>query len=296
MFLIVLLFSACNKDPLFIPENQPPNYNNVPGVKIENYINRLYIDLLGREPLNIEMQEKKAILKDSALSMNARIELIQELQFDTTWVEGDSSYFIAYHRRFYDLVKVRMIEGASDAYIQSRINNANFSKLQGELLGDSARVSRARDAIERLQNVLNIQYEYRIGEITLNEVFSRLANNQVFDVINMGTLNFVNACFDNLYFRFPTQFEFEQAWEMLENNQSVYFLGSNGSNKDDFLEIITHNNEFYIGMIRWMYLQLLSREPTSTEIVYHNSYFYPDANLYLLQQEILKTDEYAKFN
>ncbi|TVR81666.1 MAG: hypothetical protein EA412_02550 [Chitinophagaceae bacterium] len=295
LILILLISVSCSKDDNFIPDNNPPDYSNISAVKIENYVNRLFIDLLGREPLNTEMAAETTFLKENDLSKDSRVELIQRLQSNTDWVEGDSSYFIAYHKRLYDIAKVRTIEGVADSDIQGSIGIASFSLLQAELLGDSARASGAKQTIKNLEKVLSSQYEYREGLISINEVFRRMINNRIFDEINMNTLNFINASFDLLLFRYPTQFEFDKSYSMIQHNESVFLMGSNGSNKSDYLDILVNNKEFYEGIIKWAYIQLVARQPESIELAQHMQYFYPDADFYLLQQNILKTDEYANF-
>ena len=43
----------------------------------------------------------------------------------------------------------------------------------------------------------------------------------------MNTFNFVNAAFDNLLFRYPTQNEFNNSYFMIEDNQLGRFALSN---------------------------------------------------------------------
>ena len=50
IFLIGLL--SCKKDIEIINDNDAPYYGEIPTLLLENYVNRLYIDLLGREPLD----------------------------------------------------------------------------------------------------------------------------------------------------------------------------------------------------------------------------------------------------
>ena len=80
LFLIPILF-ACNRDQvIIIPDNDPPVYSAVPIIAIENYVNRLFIDLIGREPLAEERILALADLRRENLSMAARDSLIRNLQ------------------------------------------------------------------------------------------------------------------------------------------------------------------------------------------------------------------------
>ena len=57
VYILVVLFfaSACKKEDNIIPNNNVPYYGEIPTLLLENYVNRCYIDLLGREPLDDEM-------------------------------------------------------------------------------------------------------------------------------------------------------------------------------------------------------------------------------------------------
>ena len=113
-FLIIIsliLFSACTKqdEKIQVSVNTPKNYEDISTVKVENYINRIYIDLLGREPLNTERARDLGILRAGKLSYDTRKQLITRLMTDSSFVVGDSSYKRAYYQRIYDLTKARFV-------------------------------------------------------------------------------------------------------------------------------------------------------------------------------------------
>ena len=60
------------------------------------------------------------------------------------------------------------------------------------------------------------QYQLRTESIEIDEVTQRMLYNAVYDEINMNSFNFINATFDDLFFRFPTQAEFDDAYEVVE--------------------------------------------------------------------------------
>lgn len=294
--VVALLFAtSCEKDPIVVDDNTAPDLESVPRVLIENYVNRMFIDLIGREPLNTEMDSMVALLKADTLDYDTRAQIVDMLQWDTTFIAGDSSYKKAYFHRLYEQGKVRCIEGDSDAEIMQKIGILNFGIQVDSIEGDSIGIALKKVAREKYYLVLAIDDEYRNGDITINEAFYRLCNNGIYDEINMNTFNFINATFDNLFYRFPTNAEFDAAWEMVEENRSVNLLGGNGQNKGDYLEILTSSREFYTGLIHWAYLSLLQREPTTAEVYDHMQYFYPNADFQELQKRIIITDEYANF-
>ena len=112
--LCFLLIISCKKDVVIIPDNNAPNYSEIPTILLENYVNRLYIDLIGREPLDDEMENDVQFLRDNDVTFESRDSLISKLQFDTTYIPGDISYKNAYFLRLYEMVKVRLIEGVSN--------------------------------------------------------------------------------------------------------------------------------------------------------------------------------------
>lgn len=52
---IAFLFVSCTKEETVIRNNnQPPKYSEISTIMVENYINRLFIDVLGREATDVE--------------------------------------------------------------------------------------------------------------------------------------------------------------------------------------------------------------------------------------------------
>lgn len=288
-------FSSCKNDVELIPDNDAPYYDNIPDVLIENYINRIYIDLLGREPLDAEMNAELSFLKESDLSFEARRKLIVKLQTDTVFIEGDLSYEIAYYHRQYEVIKVRMIEGASAAQIGEQMGPISFGIYVDSMNGNFVGMENGKQELKKYQDLLDAEWQYRDSMITINEVYRRMMFNGIYDVINMNTFNFINATFDNLFFRFPTQYEFYTGYNMVESNTSGILYGQSGQNKDDYLNILVSSREFYEGLIIFEYRNLLARDPKTNETIKLIQDLAQTRNLLLVQQEIMITNEYAHF-
>ena len=141
----------------------------------------------------------------------------------------------------------------------------------------------------------NNVYDYRNKEITINEVFARMLDNSVYDEINMNTFNFVNASFDDLFYRFPIQNEFDIAYSIIERNEVGPLFGGFASTKGEYCKLLTESDEFYEGLIRWTYLTLLNRDPTTAEVSSHFQSLQASQDFGQLQKEIIITDEYADF-
>ncbi len=298
-FCVVVLttvFVSCKKtEDKNFDNNTAISPHRIPTIKIEGYVTRVFIDLIGRTPLETELAFETDLLKENNLSKASRETLVTKLQTDSAEVVGDSSYAIAYGERLYIIIKSRMVEGAETPSFTRHIGNANNSLRQGRLLGDSIRVFAALDKIKRNQEVLDAKYEFRNQEITLNEVFARMLNNNVYDEINMNTFNFVNASFDDLFYRFPTETEFDIAFSIIERNEVGPLFGGFAATKGEYCKLLTESDEFYEGLIRWTYLTLLDRDPTTSEVSSHFQTLQSTQDFRNLQKEIIITDEYADF-
>tara|TARA_B110000858_G_scaffold161608_1_gene186251 strand:- start:540 stop:1448 length:909 start_codon:yes stop_codon:yes gene_type:complete len=292
-FLIVV--SSCKKDTLVIDDNNPPVYSAIPTVLIENYINRIYIDLIGREPLDSEMEIDVQYLRDNDVSIESRDSLIYKLQFDTLYIEGDESYKFAYFHRIYDMVKVRLIEGASNGDISFYMSNHYADYEVDSVAGNLIEAQKHLLKYYRLSAIIDSELDYYNNIIDIKEMHKRMIYNSIYDQINMNTFNFVNAAFDNLLFRYPTQNEFNNSYFMIEDNQPFSIFGYSGSNKLDFTNLICDSREFYEGIIQWTYLTMLARIPTSIERDFLMNDFYITTDFQKLQRFIMTTDEYAHF-
>ena len=276
--LFFIMLYACTEETIVIPDNDPPFVGSISSIKIENYINKLFIDNVGREPSDEEMVREVKTLEAAELSEEAREALIDKLQTSAEFVEGDTSYQHAYFQQLYSLTKIRCLEGASDEQLLEFIEDAE-----------------TQSDIDRIYAVLNIKKDLMEGNIQMHEALARAVFNLQFDEINMNTFNFVNATFDNLLWRFPSDAEFNSAYDMVENNRSNILFGKAGQSKGDYIAIVKESRELFEGMIIWVYQQLLARRPSTQETVNLLNDFYDHRDIRLVQKAIMVTDEYAGF-
>ena len=82
---------------------------------------------------------------------------------------------------------------------------------------------------------------------------------------------------------------------MVEDNTSGVLMGQVGTNRGDFIRIMTEGQAFYQGMIIWTFKTLLLRDPTPNEISYYMASYVTDKDFEKLQRAIMSTDEYANF-
>ncbi len=291
---LLLLLSACKKEEVVVrPDNQAPDYDAVPTVVVQNYVNRLFIDLLGREPVDAEMSTEVAALEAANLSSDARVALVNKLMTNTAFVEGDSSYQHAYAQRTYESFKARFLEGVSDEVIDGFIGNAAQAALEDSLSGDAQGASESNSALQRLLRLKNSRVHYREGFITAVEMAKRMMFNDVYDEINMNSFNFINASFDNLLFRYPTDAEFNASYAMVDASNAAILFGQSAQNKGGYLDILVNSAEGHEGLVRMFYRSFLGREPSTYEAYQLTSSFMTDNDLRRMQRTILVGDEYA---
>lgn len=292
---LFLGLAACSKEEVFVPDNRPPGYEGVPLVKIQNFVNRLYIDLLAREPLDEEMVRDVLFLREGALSPATRLALVVRLQTDTLFIEGDTSYQRAYYQNLYNLVKIRCLEGVSDGELVGEAGIFNFGAVKDSIEGNWDGYTRKIRERDKLLDVVRGREDLETGRITMEQFYARAVNNAIYDRIHMNTVNFVNASFDNLLWRYPTQAELLTGFRMIELNTPGVLFGKQGTNKDDYVDILCTSREMYEGLIIWAYRQLVNRSPGSTETNLLLADFIQHRDIRLIQRHILITDEYANF-
>ena len=135
-----IIFSCTESENIDINNNKLPKYKSISTLRIENYVQRMFIDLLGRESTNQERDSFTAQLKRADLHDSCRTRLVRTLLYDTTYHAGDSSYRHAFAQRIYDISKARFLEGASDPSIAEFVGNLDFAIAVARLEGDSTRV------------------------------------------------------------------------------------------------------------------------------------------------------------
>lgn len=293
LMVAVLALAACRKEPEVIGGNQAPNYEGVPTVLVENYVNRLFIDLLGREPLDVEMSAEVGALEAAGLSMAARTALVQKVMTSTAFLADDSSYRNKFCTRLYELSKARFLEGVSDEVIDGFIGNAQQQALADSLGGNTAGLNAANTTLGRLRALKRSRTDLRDGLIGITEMMRRMVLNAVYDEIHMNSFNYVNATFDNLLLRYPTDAEFAIAYGMVEQNTAGVLFGQSGQNKGEYAALMSASAEAREGLVRWSYVTFMGRLPDTAETVAALDALGATTDIEDLLLRILTTDEYA---
>ena len=285
----VLILASCQKEEKIVHEelivqgNQAPDYNGISSVLIKNYVNKVYIDLLGIEAAASEADSLVAFLKENSLSAEARKEVI-----------GALTKYQEYHDRLFQISTDLFLNGMSmDEIDKVHTEYAAVRDLFYQQ-GDTFSAQFIGFEVKKLEAVLNAPQEYQKGDIDLNEYYRRLSYNLIYDEINMGSDNFVISCFENLFKRKPTESEKETGVNMVDGI-STQVLRKEGRTKADFLDIVTQDIEFYQGRVLDAFRTYLQRDPSSSEMGEATASYVETNDYSELQISILITDEYAGF-
>lgn len=285
--LVVVSFLSCKKDSIvqnvIIEDNTAPPYNEVTTVQIQNYVNKIYIDLLGREPLDNELNSATSSLKSNSLSDDSREQLLTSLM-------STEEYYL----RFYEIYQTSYLPGVTNDELDFTIYLFEVERDQAIQDGNTTFAQLLNLELDLMYALRNARGEYQNGEISINEFMIRIARNQFYEEINMGAENYVLACFENFLKRTPTDAELIASVSMVEGSPAQIFF-QDGNNQNDFVEIVMNTAEFYQGLSIDIYNQLLVREPSSQEMVDAIFIFDDTQDYQAVQRLVMKSDEYAGF-
>lgn len=299
-FLILTVFFSCRKEnKVVIENNNAPYYDKIPRVKVENYVNRLYIDLIGREPFDDELKSDVDNLMENSLSSTVRENIILKLQTDETHRLGDSSYRIAYHKQLYNLLCVRLCEGFTEYDFLSEAGLVSYAALIDSLNGNWASFYNNKRIVKELKWAANARWDFMKDSIDFETYCIRLVNNDL--TFNKTTSymgnedNTIKYTFDDFFFRPYTTSEFLVSRNMILNGTTGILFGRSGHSKGDYFDIICHSREFYEGAVIWLYKLFTSRYPTTEERINAMNILNSEKDIIKIQRTILKTDAYANF-
>ena len=282
-FLVVilnLLIVGCKKDDelVVIPGNQAPPDYTISSIVKENYINKVYISVLGRKPDSTELSSGLLLINQHNLS-----DLDREAFLDEVFAKP------AYNQRLYEIASVKLLTRFDTSAITQMIAVYQF------LLTDSTYApvfGLINTEIARLQLLKTIPADLNNGTLTIIGMHRRLIDNYFYDQINMGTENFVVSTFQHFMDRYPTDNELEQSTSMVDGLSAVIFFTS-GNTKAEYMSIIFNTNNYFESEVRELYIRYLFREPTSAEMTTYSTTYKTDLDYKKLQKTILSLNEYV---
>lgn len=278
-FLMVIILLSCSKtEEIIIGDNQAPPDNTIENVTKENYINKLYISLLGRKATDQEFSNALELINSDNLGESSRDELVSTIQ-------SQSEYFI----NEYELARASLLNG-----IDTNDINSQIAALEIVLMttNDPDEIELINNAKIKLERLTTIPSQLNSEGISFADMHSFCVDNYLYDEINMGTENFIVSMYQNFFFRYPTSEELAEATLCVDGFQGIVFYEI-GESKQDFINLLFESEEYFEGQSRNLYLRYLFREPNTEEMSgmatnYKNGQSYQE-----IQRTILTSDEYV---
>ncbi len=278
VFTLLIGIVSCKKyEEETISGNQAPPDGTVSTVTIENYVNKVYISVLGRKPDQTESGAGISILRQTNLSGPGRMQFLDEVFSNPE-----------YKTNLYEKAKIDLLNNLDTTEI------AVYISIFNTLLLDSAYMASwdlLQAELNRLYDMQNISIDMQTGALDERGLFRRCCNNYFYDQINMGSLNFVVSLFQHFLDRYPTDYELQQGIQIVNGNSGTLFLQT-GLSKSDLLDIFFASSDYYEGQVRQYYKRYLFRSPGSSEMGLATQKYQSTGDYEQMQKDILATNEY----
>jgi len=275
-FVVVAIFSSC-RDEVVVPNNTAPPDQTVENVTINNYVNRVYVAVLGREASSSEKSAGFNVLRDNNLSNESRSQFL-----DQVFSSGN------YLPHLYDFARTELLNNLDTADITFYlfIFNLYLADSTYQLYWDMF-----TQEIVRLDSLQRVPSDLANHLIDVTYLHRRCVNNYFYDQINMGTENFVVSCFQHFLNRYPTENELTEGKKMVDGAPAILFLQS-GQTKTEFIDIFFSSKDYHEGLAINLYQRYLLRNPTSIEMGNAAQAFSNTHDYVQMQKDILSTNEY----
>ncbi|MCW5906724.1 MAG: hypothetical protein KIS94_02610 [Chitinophagales bacterium] len=277
--LFACALAACNKtEDILIKDNVPPPDHTIDSNTIQIYVNKAYINILGREPLASEKSAGVALLNNNNFSQADRKTFIQSLL-----AKSD------YNRNQYNIARVEYLQNLDSTEIEGQLylfqlllSQPQYAPFYDLLNAEVARLNELKATVN----------DMNAGTLDYRGMLKRCVNNYFYDQINMGTENFVVSTFQNFFFRYPTTAELTNGKLIVDGVSATLFLQI-GKSKGDYINIFFGTDDFYEGQVRNIFKKYLLREPSPAEINYYAGVYKSNNSFKKLQEEVFSLDEYA---
>ena len=277
--LLFALFSSCTKvEEITIPNNTSPTDNTLSELTKKNYINKVYISVLGREPNSTELSTDLSLLNSGNFSAEKRAFFLDNVLNKQ-----------GYDFRNWIIASTELLNGTDTAEVSqyitiytSLLTNTSFQSLWPVIEME----------IHKLKLLRNIPSALEGDSIDIIGMHKRCVYNYFYDQINMGTANFVTASFQNFLYRYPTDAELSTGINMVDGFNAALFFQT-GNSKQDFMDIFFNSDNYFEGQVRALFLRYLFRLPGSEEMTSFSIQYKANHDYKALQKRILSMDEYV---
>lgn len=263
-----------------MPDNEAPPDTSVSTIKLEAYVNKSYISLLGRKPNATELSTAVQTLRDNNLSSGSRKQILDGILAEDEFLikiylndgtvllnNWDTTLYSFYLGQIYTL--------------RQDPNNAPSYPLYDTLINE-------------LEQLLSIPTDLLTGTLKVNNMHSRMVKNFVYFEINMGSENYVRTIFDHFLLRYPTTAELAEGVKMVDGFEAILFLKT-GEDMSDFNAIFFNSDIYYEGQVRWAFQRFLYRDAETLELAYYTNLYRQTGDQKTFFRELLSINEYAGF-
>lgn len=276
--LAFFLLAACEKSELErVGGNIAPPDTTVEVNIYEDYVNKTYILVLGREPSALEFEKAVDSLKVHGLDESSRYNFL-----NTVFSLSD------YKWRQVEKWRSQLLGSVDSIDIITRIAIFEFFLNDSTYISDWPVLQVEQD---RLDTLYNASYDYVAGAISIRKMQSHMLNNLFYDEINMGPDNFVISSFQHFLDRNPTLIEQTSGVGMVSGSNAVLFLKA-GASKEDYLNIFFNSDDYFEGAVIRVYKDYLLRAPGSIEMSTAALKYKSTLDFEAVQKDVLVTDEF----
>ncbi|HCS20498.1 MAG TPA: hypothetical protein DIW47_08050 [Bacteroidetes bacterium] len=280
LLAMALLMLSCTKEEIrVIDGNQAPADSSISQLTIDNYINRIYIGLVGRKALDAEFLAAQALFVADPASKAAREQLIDQIQ-------NTAEYRINVAYR----AKLDLIQGI-DSAIMIRDYQLLLLQLQDTSLNFIKPLLEENKV--RMEKLILASVHFMQDSIDVVELHRRYIDNPYYDQINMGTENFVVSMFQHFLDRYPSGQELNNGKTMVDGANSSIFLET-GAGKADFIQIFFNSESYAEGQVHAVANQFLFRKATQDEVLLLALPYLQNHDLGAIQRYFLSSDLYFK--
>lgn len=279
LFVVICGIASCSKtEDVKISNNVPPPDHTIDSSVISIYVNKAYINLIGREPVGSERSDALTILRQHNFSKADR------QQFIATFFSRTE-----YTRNLYNVANNEYLRNTDSLEIEQQIFVFNNVLSMPQYAAFFNMVHVELNRLDTLKRVLSNLYA---GTTDYRGMLSRMTNNYFYDQINMGSENFVVSTYQNFLFRYPSDAELLAGKTMVDGNTSTVFLKV-GKSKYEYINIFFGTDDYFEGQVRFIFKKYLFREPSSAEIYLYANIYKSTNDYKQLEKEFFSLDEYA---
>ncbi|MBK9319256.1 MAG: hypothetical protein IPM91_10785 [Bacteroidetes bacterium] len=277
LLIVALSCSSCEKESEIISGNVAPSDPTVSSVQIRQYVQKVYLAIIGTVPSDTDMVNEINFLARNNCSVNDRSNLLDRLFANPLY---KTSQYVSKNDLLLEAITSSEINDIIDD-IQDDLNSTSTI--------DTAILNRQLFAMLQLQTA---KQDYINGTINLAEVQRRMTASVAFTYANGYGDAWIEAVFGFFLFRLPTLDELDQSGTMLEGFLPIFFCRPVHQRKILFRYF--SSRPFKEGQVRALFREHLYREPNTSELMNYTNSFSNTMDHKLLMRQIFLTNEFLR--